>query len=159
MRNVELSQCDVFLPVYQVESIVSYQAIRKPTVFEKLILSLCVEHQKELSQYNLIQICKVLKIEQAFLKKSLDNLVDNDMLERNSQDLSDIYINILRLTNLGRDLYRRNEMPSNSKNVSIPFFYNPLLEKLVEKKNSWFTDVQAKKHIFQKRYFQKIKII
>jgi rRNA-processing protein FCF1/DNA-binding MarR family transcriptional regulator len=153
MRNVELSQCDVFLPVYQVESIVSYQAIRKPTVFEKLILSLCVEHQKELSQYNLIQICKVLKIEQAFLKKSLDNLVDNDMLERNSQDLSDIYINILRLTNLGRDLYRRNEMPSNSKNVSIPFFYNPLLEKLVEKKNSWFTDVQAKKHIFSKEIF------
>jgi DNA-binding MarR family transcriptional regulator len=60
-----------------------------------------------LVQYNLKQICKVLKIELSFIKKALDNLVDNDMLERHAQNLSDIYIKNLKLTTLGRDLYRR----------------------------------------------------
>jgi len=153
MRNIELSQCDVFLPIYQVESVVSYQTVRKPTVFEKLILNLCVEHQSKLGENNLLQICEVFKIEQAFLQQALDNLVDNDMLERNSQDLSGIYIKNLRLTHLGQNLYRRNEMPSYSKKVAIPFYYNPLLEQFVEKKNNWLSDAQTKKHIFSKEVF------
>lgn len=152
MHNIELSQCDVFLPIYQVESVVSYQTVRKPTVFEKLILNLCVEQQNKLGQYELMQICKIFKIEQVFLQQALETLVDNDMLERNSQGLS-IHIKDLRLTNLGQDLYRKNEMPSYSKKVAIPFYYHPLLEQFVENKKSWLTDAQTKKHIFSKEVF------
>lgn len=152
MRNFELSQCEVFLPVYQIESVIHYQAVRKPTVFEKLILNLCVEHQNELGQYNLIQICKVFKIEHVFLEKTLDMLVDNGMLVRNSQGLSS-YIRDLRLTDLGRDLYRRNEMSGVTKKANRNFYYNSLLKQFVEKKNSWLADAQTKKYIFSEEVF------
>lgn len=152
MRNIELSQCDVFLPIYQVESVVSYQTVRKPTVFEKLILNLCVEHQSKLGQNNLLQICEVFKIEQAFLQQALDNLVNNDMLERNSQGLSS-HIRDLRLTNLGQDLYRKNKMSGVKKDVDVFFYYHSLLEQFVEKKNSWLADAQTKKYIFSEDIF------
>jgi hypothetical protein len=145
---------EVFLPVYQVESVVSYQAIRKPTVFEKLVLNLAVLHQNELGSFNLKQICEVLKIELSFIKQALATLVDNDMLERHAQNLSDVYIKNLKLTTLGGNLYRKDEMPSSLKKEAIPFYYNPLLEKLlVEKKKTWLDDIQTKKYIFSSKIF------
>ncbi len=57
--NTPLIQTKVWLPIYKVESAIRYQSIRKPTVFEALLLNLTVQHQQKLGDFNLEQICEV----------------------------------------------------------------------------------------------------
>ena len=54
--NTPLIQTKLWLPIYKVESAIRYQSIRKPTVFEALILNLTILHQQKLGDFNLNQI-------------------------------------------------------------------------------------------------------
>ena len=58
MRYV-LGKLDVSTPIYCAKSMVTYQVVRKPTVFEGLILKLSQEHQDQLGPYSLSQIAKL----------------------------------------------------------------------------------------------------
>lgn len=135
--NTPLIQTKVWLPIYKVESAIRYQSIRKPTVFEALLLNLTVHHQQKLGDFNLEQICEVFKIEQNFLANALETMVNNDMLESVSGYLKDIKVKQLKITKLGRDLFHKNEMPSTPKTEAVPCHYDPLLQNLVKAKNHW----------------------
>ena len=135
--NTPLIQTKVWLPIYKVESAIRYQSIRKPTVFEALLLNLTVQHQQKLGDFNLEQICEVFKIEQNFLANALETMVYNDVLESFSGYLKDIKVKQLKITKLGRDLFHKNEMPSTPKTEAVPCHYDPLLQNLVKAKNHW----------------------
>ena len=135
--NTPLIQNKVWLPIYKVESAIRYQSIRKPTVFEALILNLTILHQQKLGDFNLNQICEVFKIEQNFLVNALETMVNNDVLESVSGYLKDIRVNQLKVTKLGRDLFHSNQMPSTPKTEVVPCHYDPLLQNLVKAKNHW----------------------
>ena len=135
--NTPLIQNKVWLPIYKVESAIRYQSIRKPTVFEALLLNLTVQHQQKLGDFNLEQICEVFKIEQNFLANALETMVYNDVLESVSGYLKDIKVKQLKITKLGRDLFHKNEMPSTPKTEAVPCHYDPLLQNLVKAKNHW----------------------
>ena len=135
--NTPLIQTKVWLPIYKVESAIRYQSIRKPTVFEALLLNLTVQHQQKLGDFNLEQICEVFKIEQNFLANALETMVYNDVLESVSGYLKDIKVKQLKITKLGRDLFHKNEMPSTPKTEAVPCHYDPLRQNLVKAKNHW----------------------
>ena len=135
--NTPLIQTKVWLPIYKVESAIRYQSIRKPTVFEALLLNLTVQHQQKLGDFNLEQICEIFKIEQNFLANALETMVYNDVLESVSGYLKDIKVKQLKITKLGRDLFHKNEMPSTPKTEAVPCHYDPLLQNLVKAKNHW----------------------
>ena len=135
--NTPLIQTKVWLPIYKVESAIRYQSIRKPTVFEALLLNFTVQHQHKLGDSNLEQICEIFKIEQNFLANALETMVNNDVLESVSGYLKDIKVKQLKITKLGRDLFHKNEMPSTPKTEAVPCHYDPLLQNLVKAKNHW----------------------
>ena len=135
--NTPLIQTKVWLPIYKVESAIRYQSIRKPTVFEALLLNLTVQHQQKLGDFNLEQICEIFKIEQNFLANALETMVKNDVLESVSGYLKDIKVKQLKITKLGRDLFHKNEMPSTPKTEAVPCHYDPLRQNLVKAKNHW----------------------
>lgn len=130
-----LGKLDISTPIYCAESMVTYHVVRKPTVFEGLILKLSREHRDQLGAHSLNQIAETLKIEDVFLEQALDSLFDNDMLEERlklSHRVSDIL-----LTRSGENLYRKNEMPSTRKNAPVHLYYDPLSERLLEKDKYW----------------------
>ena len=135
--NTPLIQTKVWLPIYKVESAIRYQSIRKPTVFEALLLNFTVQHQHKLGDSNLEQICEIFKIEQNFLANALETMVKNDVLESVSGYLKDIKVKQLKITKLGRDLFHKNEMPSTPKTEAVPCHYDPLRQNLVKAKNHW----------------------
>ena len=130
-------QTKVWLPIYKVESAIHYQSIRKPTAFEALILKLAIQHKEKLGQINLEKICEIFKIEQNFIANALETLIDNDVIERVSGYLEDIKVIHIKVTDLGRDLFYKNQMPSNPKVEAITCHYDPLLLSLVKAKNNW----------------------
>lgn len=135
--NTSLIQTKVWLPIYKVESAIHYQSIRKPTAFEALILKLAIQHKEKLGQINLEKICEIFKIEQNFIANALETLIDNDVIERVSGYLEDIKVIHIKVTDLGRDLFYKNQMPSNPKVEAITCHYDPLLQSLVKAKNNW----------------------
>mgnify|MGYP000863051786 FL=1 len=134
-----LTKLEINLPVYSSQSVISYQAIRKPTAFEALGLLLLDQHKNTLGQFSLAQVCQVLKIEPTLLKQALDSLFDNDMIESpNKDEWQDIRLQEIKLTNLGKELLRKQQMPSQKRNISVTFYYHPLLQQLLPSfQKSW----------------------
>lgn len=130
-----LKSFEVSLPVYQMESRVSYQAIRQPSVFEGLLLNLAVKYKTMLGQYSLSQICEKFKIEAFLVQKALYSLIDNEMLERCDTDLTATHVKDLTVTTLGKDLYHKNEMPSENKNAELKSIFHPLINQFISDKD------------------------
>ena len=130
-----LKSFEVSLPVYQMESRVNYQAIRQPSVFEGLLLNLAVKYKTMLGQYSLSQVCEKFKIEAFLVQKALYSLIDNEMLERCDTDLTAIHVKDLTVTTLGKDLYHKNEMPSENKNAELKSIFHPLINQFISDKD------------------------
>lgn len=132
--NTSLIQSKVQLPVYKMTSVVHYQAIRKATVFESLLLNFAVAYKQKMATLSLKKICEIFKIEHVFLHNALETLIDNDVLERITGDLDEIKVADLIVTELGQSLFYKNEMPSNGRKEELPCHFNPLLQALVQPK-------------------------
>jgi rRNA-processing protein FCF1 len=130
----ELKRFEVLLPVYQIESHVSYQSIRQPSVFEGMILNLAVKYKNMLGQFSLSQVCEKFKIEPFLIQKALYSLIDNEMLERCDTDLTATQVRNLAVTTLGKDLYDKNEMPSENKNAELERKFYPLINQFINDK-------------------------
>src|SRR5690606_5338169 len=130
----ELKRFEVLLPVYQMESHVSYQSIRQPSVFEGMILNLAVKYKNILGQFSLSQVCEKFKIEPFLIQKALYDLIDNEMLERCDTDLTTTQVRNLAVTALGKDLYDKNEMPSENKNAELERKFYPLINQFINDK-------------------------
>jgi rRNA-processing protein FCF1 len=127
----ELKRFEVSLPVYEMESHVSYQAIRQPSVFEGMILNLAVKYKNILGKFSLSQVCEKFKIEPFLIQKALSSLIDNEMLERCDTDLTTMQVRNLAVTARGKDLYDKNEMPSTNKNAELTRKFYPLINQFI----------------------------
>ncbi len=130
-----LKNFEVSLPVYQMESQVSYEAIRQPTVFENLLLKLAVKYKTMLGQFSLNQVCEKFKIEAFLLQKALYSLIDNEMLERCETDLTATQVKDLAITTRGQDLYYKNQMPSEIKKTELRTTFHPLINQFISDKD------------------------
>src|SRR5690606_9407308 len=87
-----------------------------------------------LGQFSLSQVCEKFKIEPFLIQKALYNLIDNEMLERCDTDLTTTQVRNLAVTALGKDLYDKNEMPSENKNAELERKFYPLINQFINDK-------------------------
>ncbi len=144
---------DIYLPVYEIESIISYQSVRKPTAFEGLILNLILEAEPQLTQQPLLAIAEKLKISPFIIEHTIQNLLDNEMLEHMSGDVLTKRASELSATALGREMYYKQEMPGKTKKESIGSHFNPLSQTLVKREKNWMTSLKDKTKALPERLF------
>lgn len=146
--NTALIKSQIQLPIYKVTSLIDYQAVRKPTAFELLILNLAVTYKQEMATLNFQQMIEVFKVEQVFLQHALETLIDNDVLERTTLDFADIKVSDLIVTSLGRTLFYKNEMPSSTRTQDISCYFHPLLQSLIQPRQ-FKKEVSDPQHLLQ----------
>ncbi|OBU19968.1 hypothetical protein AYY20_16685 [Photobacterium aquimaris] len=71
----------IAVPVYEINSQISYQTIRKPTVFEKSLLQLLVKYRNKLGNQSIDQITQELKTDSVFFIEGLRYLMDYNAVE------------------------------------------------------------------------------
>lgn len=146
-------ELDIYLPIYEIESIISYQSVRKPTAFEGLILNLVLEAEPPLSQQSLMVVAEKLKISPFIIEHTIQNLLDNEMLERMLGDVLTKRVSELSVTALGREMYHKQEMPGKTKKESIGSNFNPLSQTLVKKEKNWISSLKDKTKALPERLF------
>lgn len=122
-----LSQSTFFYPIRQVTAIFRYRKVGTPTVFDELVMSLANDFPK-LANNSLGQIAKLMQLDPIFLQYTLSSLVDLGVLEKRSFDdkLDNVKLSELKLSTLGKDFYRRKQMPGRHHSKIENFFFNPL---------------------------------
>jgi len=124
-----IQNLNISIPVFQIDSKISYQTIRQPTVFEKSILQLCDKYNKELGHYTFEQIAAELKVLPIFFNDALNYLTEFKAIKKQTGNtLADCQI-----TSEGREFLSRNQLPSNDKIETDAFIYHPIKKELIKK--------------------------
>jgi rRNA-processing protein FCF1 len=127
----------IAVPVYEINSQISYQTIRKPTVFEKSFLQLLVKYRNDLGHQSIDQITQELKTDSVFFIEGLRYLMDFNaveiMLGLSIDEGGTLTLNSFDVTPSGKKFLADNALPSSNKNTSETHYYHPVLRKLVNK--------------------------
>lgn len=125
------------VPVFQFESDVSYQTVRRPTAFEKSLLQLFAKYSQELGEQTLADVAKKLKLCATFFADALNYLVEFGAVELlygySFEDGLSVRCNSILITQEGREFLAKNALPSRSKNVDKTHYYHPLNSALIDK--------------------------
>ena len=125
------------VPVYQFESDVAYQTVRRPTAFEKSLLQLFAKYSQELGEQTLDDVAKKLKLCATFFVDALNYLQEFGAVELlygySIEDGATVKCNSILITQEGREFLAKNALPSRSKNVAKTNYYHPFTSALVEK--------------------------
>jgi rRNA-processing protein FCF1 len=127
MTDRILSQSTFSYPIHQVTATFRYRKIGAPTVFDELVMSLANDFP-QLANNSLGQIVKMMQLDPIFLQHTLTSLIDLGVLEKRYFDdkLENVKVSELQLTTLGKNFYRRKQMPGRHNRKSENFFFNPL---------------------------------
>ncbi|WP_318515283.1 PIN domain-containing protein [Photobacterium leiognathi] len=127
----------IAVPVYETNSQISYQTIRKPTVFEKSLLQLLVKYRNDLGNQSIDQITQELKTSSVFFIEGLRYLMDFNAVEimhgLSLDKGGTLTLNSFDVTPSGKKFLADNALPSSNKNTSETHYYHPVLRKLVNK--------------------------
>jgi len=124
-----INSVNISIPVFQVDAKITYQTVRKPTVFEKSILQLCHKYNSDLGRYTIKQIAEELKSLPVFFEDALNYLINFKAITTNGgATLSDY-----KITNEGINFLNRNQLPSKNKAEEREFYYHPINRSLVKK--------------------------
>ncbi|MFA0415439.1 PIN domain-containing protein [Vibrio renipiscarius] len=127
----------IAVPVYETDSLISYQTIRKPTVFEKSLLQLLVKYRNDLGSQSIDQITKELKTSSVFFIEGLKYLMDFNAVEimhgLSLDEGGTLTLNCFEVTPNGKKFLVENALPSSNKNTLETHYYHPVLRKLVNK--------------------------
>lgn len=147
MKRLKLA--NIGYPIYAVETTFAYRKVGKPTVFDELLMSLSIEFP-QLRQNSLAQIAEILKLDENFIRQSLENMSDTGMIEIDEMDdLSQIQLADLALTDIGKQFYQNKQMPSRRRTASTEFYFNPISQKYGDKPSkSEKPDVVLEQHLF-----------
>jgi hypothetical protein len=130
---MKLGAFSMSLPVFVVESDVTYQTVRSPTVFERMILRLCARYGNApgIGDMTLFQVFEErLGVTSAgeLVGPSVENLVHLGVVSvPASKDIMLSRVSQLRLTPEGRDFIERDRLPSQPKKASAKHLFLPLL--------------------------------
>lgn len=127
MTDKILSQSSFFYPIREVTATFRYRKVGTPTVFDELVMGLANDFP-QLASNSLGQIAKMMQLDPIFLQYTLNSMVDLGVLERSYFDekLENITLSELKLTTLGKDFYRKKQMPGRHTRKSESYFFTPL---------------------------------
>lgn len=146
MKRLKLA--NIGYPIYAVETTFAYRKVGRPTVFDELLMSLALEFP-QLRQNSLAQIAEILKLDENFIRQSLENMSDTGMIEIDEMDdLSQIQLADLALTEIGRQFYKNKQMPSRRRTASTEFYFNPISQKYGDKPKFEKTDFLLEQSLF-----------
>ena len=125
-------------PIYRADTEYRYRKIGTPTVFAELLMGLAHNDFPQLTNNSLAQIANVLKLDFTFVRYTLENLNDTDLIEHidlpdKRDDLDKLSLIALRLTDNGKKFYRDKKMPGRRRTEDAEFWFNPLLNEYVGK--------------------------
>lgn len=106
-----------------------YYKVRKLTVYEELILSLYCELFSQFKDHCLYQLTNELSIDSSFIKKSLSDLVEHNLLNSNTSDYlsnDELKVSDLSITNEGKKFYLDKLLPGKMLNMDVIMFYSPI---------------------------------
>ncbi|QEY26362.1 PIN domain-containing protein [Neisseria zalophi] len=128
MNEYTLSQHFVAYPVFNIRVTYRYRKVRKPTVFDKLIMSLVMDFP-QLKQKSLGEIIQSMQLDEVFIRKTLEDMLEAGLIEDIDldNDLNNIQIEELILTNHGEKFFKEKKMISRRKSANENFFFNPLI--------------------------------
>lgn len=106
-----------------------YYKVRKLTVYEELILSLYSELFSQFKDHCLYQLTSELSIDNSFVKKSLSDLVEHNLLNSNASDYlsnDELKVSDLSITNDGKKFYLEKLLPGKILTKDLIMFYSPI---------------------------------
>ena len=133
-----LAQNTFHYPIYRVNTTYRYRKVSTPTAFAELLMSLANHDFPPLTNNSLAQIVHVLKLDFTFVRYTLENLNDTGLIEHidlpdKKDDLDKLSLIDLKLTDNGKEFYRKKKMPGRRRTEYAEFWFNPLSNKYVGK--------------------------
>lgn len=138
---MKLGSFSVGLPLYEIESEVTYQTVRTPTVFERMAMKLCGGYRATpgIAEMTLSQIFEQqLGVASAneLVGPSVENLVYMGVLSSpSSQDYLELRLADLALTADGATFLERDRLPSRSQQTTVSHLYFPLSNSIKSQRN------------------------
>ena len=132
---MKITEIKLSLPVFEVKASITYQTIRQPTVFEKMLLQLIGVHQHGMGQFTLKDIVCKTKVDPIFIEQALDYLhrFGALILTMGQRDLS-TRLSDFALTQEGKVFLQKNQLPSENKKANEAFFLEALSDRLTKKR-------------------------
>ncbi|QTL35809.1 PIN domain-containing protein [Pseudoalteromonas viridis] len=138
MKLVEIS---VPLPLYRIESDVTYHTERKPTVFERMVLRLCDPglHLPDKQNLSLLGVFRD-QLGTGDVRELLEGCVSElsalgALPKRYAQDRLDMPLTELALTADGLQFLRRDSLPVRSRTVKVWHSYDPISDEIKPTQN------------------------
>ncbi len=137
----------VAFPLFKYAAEVTHFTPRAPTAIERMVLRLIHDYQNEpLSSLSLLNVFEQqLGVANALelVSPSIEELKVLGVLERPQKDISAMSIAEFRLSNDGKDFYRRNQLPGSSKIDSVEYLFDPLTHVWSDLKKASFKQVTS----------------
>ncbi|OBY54268.1 PIN domain-containing protein [Aggregatibacter aphrophilus] len=142
-----LAQNTFHYPIYRVNTTYRYRKVSTPTAFAELLMSLANHDFPPLTNNSLAQIVHVLKLDFTFVRYTLENLNDTGLIEHidlpdKKDDLDKLSLIDLKLTDNGKEFYRKKKMPGRRRTEYAEFWFNPLSNKYVGKPKQSASNVE-----------------
>ena len=142
-----LAQNTFHYPIYRVNTTYRYRKVSTPTAFAELLMSLANHDFPPLTNNSLAQIVHVLKLDFTFVRYTLENLNDTGLIEHidlpdKKDDLDKLSLIDLKLTDNGKEFYRKKKMPGRRRTEYAEFWFNPLSNKYVGKPKQSTSNVE-----------------
>lgn len=138
MKLVEIS---VPLPLYRIESDVTYHTERKPTVFERMVLRLCDPglHLPDKQNLSLLGVFRD-QLGTGDVRELLEGCVSElsalgALPKRYAQDRLDMPLTELALTADGLQFLRSDSLPVRSRTVKVWHSYDPISDEIKPTQN------------------------
>lgn len=120
-------------PVFEIESVVTFQTIRSPTVFERMAMRLCGRYKDEptIAKMTLLEIFEEqlgVASSSELVGPSIDSLIHLGVINHlPSPNVMATRLSELSLTTEGIEFLERDRLPGRSKTATVRHFYLPLL--------------------------------
>lgn len=139
---IKLLNLKLAIPILMTQSKVTHTAPRKPTVFERLIITLS-KNKSYLNDYNYISLSRIfteiLSIPDAdeIVRHAFDNLINLQILEGYYDDLNLLTLQDINLQDNSsvRYLLKNGQIPAQPKEDIVKSYYHPVRKELVNNIN------------------------
>lgn len=138
MKPAEIS---VLLPLYRIESDVTYHTERKPTVFERMVLRLCDPglHVPDKQNLSLLDVFRD-QLGAGDVRELLEGCVSElsalgALPKRYALDTLEMPLTELELTTLGLQFLRSDSLPVRSRTVKVWHRYDPISDEIKSAQN------------------------
>lgn len=138
---MKLAEISVPLPLYRIESEVTYHTERKPTVFERMVLRLCDPglHLPDKQNLSLLGVFRE-QLGAGDVRELLEGCVSElsalgALPKRYAQDWLEIPLTELELTADGLQFLRSDSLPVRSRTVKVWHRYDPISDEIKPTQN------------------------